>query len=99
MTTKTLQRDNGSHIRQVIPDGETGDAVYVHAGATATLIPATTAKLQFTTSHKDEIVLDTATWIDAEAGEVSVPTSMRCDRVTAIRGVSTGGELILEIVQ
>lgn len=104
-TTVTAQSPGGgrtrSHIKQVIPDGETGDPVYIYEDyCTITCIPSGTGKIQYTTGRKDEVQNNEAIWRDWNRGNITSSASdIPEGPVTAIRGVSVSGQVVVEVLQ
>lgn len=89
-------------IEHSIPSGETGPWILLVPGTpcTVSLHPGTSGKLQFTTSRKELIDADTARAIDWSRGTVtSAVADIPEGPVTAVRGVSVSGTLVLELVQ
>jgi len=96
----------GFHYTETIADGTTGDDVRIPpigqegGRITCTLIAgANTGKFQFTTSSDAAVTAGTATWQDwAETTNTGTVSDALSAPVTGIRGVSTSGEIKIEIV-
>lgn len=106
-TTVTTNQSPGggqsrSQTKQVIPTGETGDPVYIYNSrhCSVTVIPSGSALLQYTTSRMDEVTNNQATWITWSRGTVTGNvTDIPEGPVTAIRGVSITGQVVIEVLQ
>lgn len=87
---------------QTIPNGETGDIVWIQErSASVALNPKTgSAKLQYTLSRPSVVEANAALWFDWGYGTVSAPASdVIAYPVTAVRAISISGEVGLEVVQ
>jgi hypothetical protein len=105
LTKRDDYRENGWTYTETITDGETGDTVRIppmppNSKITCTIIAgANTGKFQSTTSPDADIIADTATWVDWPAGvKTGTYEDALISPVTAIRGVSVSGEIVIEIV-
>lgn len=104
-TTVTSQSAGGgmsrSHTKQVIPTGETGTPVFIYGKyVTITCIPSGTGKIQFTTGRIDEVNNNEAIWRDWSRGNITSSASdIPEGPVTAIRGVSVSGQVVVEVLQ
>lgn len=88
-------------IRHTIADGATGDAIYIDPKRPTafTMIPGTSAKVQYSTSPPSMILAGTAVWNDWSLGSVTANTSSNVEGpVTGLRGVSGVGACSLEVV-
>lgn len=94
--------DRGRVYEEVIADGTTGRAIHipvVNRRITCTLIAgANTGKFETTTSLPSKVKAGTAIWVDwAEVLDSGTIRDVITAPVTAIRGVSTSGEIIIEV--
>jgi len=100
--TITIGGVSGYAYQETIADGENGESVIVQPlngkNLACTLIAgANTGKIQFTTSPIANVEAGTATWQDWDG----VTTGTGSDVLlvaTAVRGVSTSGEVTVEFV-
>ncbi len=110
-TSSTIERTvlatgKGYTHTEVIADGDTGDAVVIPPLAngkeriTCTLIAgASTGKFQVTTSSDAKVTAGTATWQDwAKGAQTGTVSDVLVGPVTGVRGVSTSGEISIEVV-
>jgi len=93
----------GYAYQETIADGDNGESVVVHptpvTGLTCTLIAGSNdGKIQFTTSPIANIEAGTATWQDWDGVTTGNGTDVLVGPVTAVRGVSTSGEVTVEFV-
>lgn len=104
---KIKQRDEffqSYEYAETIATGETGDVVIIPGlpagkNITVTLIAgANSGKIQYTTSMDSAVLAGTAVWQDWDNGVSSGSlTDVFVSVVSAIRGVSTSGEIKIEI--
>ena len=92
----------GYAYQETIASGN-GDSVIVHPlngkPLTCTLIAGSnTGKIQFTTSSEAAVIAGTATWQDWEGVTTGTGSDVLVGAVTAVRGVSTSGEVKVELV-
>lgn len=102
--TNTLDAGTFSGYGEVtVADGATGDAILLaRRVATIALHPAEggSGKIQYTTSLPSKVQNNTGRWIDWKAGVVAEATAAVVDGpVTAIRGVSVSGQLVIELIR
>jgi hypothetical protein len=104
--TYTTTLDAGSfkgYGEAIVADGATGEAIVLaRKVATIALHPAEggSGKIQYTTSLPSKVQSNNARWIDWKAGVVSESTASVVDGpVTAIRGVSVAGQLVIELIR
>ena len=91
---------------ETVGDGLTGDAVVIFPlkvgskRVTVTMINgANTGKIQFSTSSDALVSAGTATWQDWPKGAITgTDSDSLVGQVTALRGVSTSGEVKYEII-
>lgn len=96
----------GFEYTETIQSGQTGNDVHVfplgHKGGkiTCTMIAgAGSGKFQYTTSLDAQVVADTAVWKDWPKGSVTgTESDALLSQVTGLRGVSSSGEITIEIV-
>ena len=96
----------GYYYTETIANGVTGRNVKIPpmgldgSRITCTIIAGSnTGKFQFTTSSDAAVFADTATWIDWPLGAVTGSQyDVLTSQVTGLRGVSTSGEIKIEIV-
>ena len=96
----------GYYYTETIADSATGANVKIPpmgldgSRITCTIIAGSnTGKFQFTTSSDAAVQADTATWIDWAKGAVTgTDYDVLTSQVTGLRGVSTSGEIKIEIV-
>lgn len=96
----------GFEYTETIADGANGDTVLLPGipgdkKITCTIIAgANTGKFQFTTSSDAAVLAGTCTWIDWPKGAVTgTDYDLLEGPVSAVRGVSTSGEITIEIVR
>jgi hypothetical protein len=93
----------GYAYQEVIADGDNGETVVVNPiygkPLTCTLIAGSNdGKIQFTTSPLANIIAGTETWQDWDGVTTGTGTDVLVGSVTAVRGVSTDGEVTVEFV-
>ena len=94
----------GFEYSETIADGANGNTVLIpglsgHEAISCTLIAgANTGKIQFTTSPEASITAGTETWQDWDGVTTGTGTDVLIAPVTAIRGVSTSGEVKVEFL-
>lgn len=96
----------GYAYSETIADGANGDTILIPSEAvlkskiTCRLIGGTnTGKFQFTTSPDDDVLAGTETWSDWPIGLVTgTDWDVLEGPVTGLRGVSSSGEITIEIV-
>ncbi len=104
--TKRDSNTPGYFYTETIATGATGDDVRVYPmGMDGTRITcliiagAGSGKFQFTTSSDADVAAQTATWSDWPKGAVTgTDWDALTSQVTGLRGVSTSGEIVIEIV-
>jgi len=83
--------------------GETSDAILIKNTSQRTSIAihpvvSGTGKAQISVSPRDSIIAGTANWFDWAQGEVAASTlDVAVGPITAVRGVCTAGDIILEV--
>ena len=107
-TTEMIKRNfffNGYHYTETIATGATGNTVIIPPfdsgkSITCTLIAGTsTGKFQITTSSDSAVTAGTATWQDwYEGNKTGTVSDAIISPVTAVRGVSVSGAIVIEIV-
>lgn len=95
---------NGFEYTETIADGANGNTIIIPPGAcdlTCRIIAgANTGKFQFTTSLDATVLNGTCTWSDWPKGAVTgTDYDVLEGPVTGIRGVSSSGEITIEIVR
>jgi len=102
---KRNSKQTAWHYEETIATTETGAAVIIPASpqvkrVTCTLIAAAnTGKFQVSTSSNSKIMAETAVWQDwANTTDTGTTTAVAIGPITAIRGVSTSGEISIEVV-
>jgi hypothetical protein len=103
MAIVNISGTKGHSYQETIATGTNGDSVIVHPlngkPLTCTLIAgAGTGKIQFTTSSEAAVIAGTATWQDWEGVTTGTGSDVLIGAVTAVRGVSTSGEVKIELV-
>lgn len=96
----------GYEYHEIVSDGATGLSVIIPPlgsewkKATCTLTAsANTGKFQYTTSSDAEVLTDAATWIDWPNGDTTGDYSAAViSPITALRGVSVSGDIVIDIV-
>jgi len=105
MTTRTPDNQNPSHYTETIADGENGETIRIvmesGAAVSCTIIAgANTGKIQYTTSSDAAITAGSETWQDWPNGDTTGTYSdALLAPVTALRGVSVSGEIVIEFTQ
>lgn len=105
--TKRESWQQGYEYSETIADGATGDTVLIppfggkKSAITCRIIAGSnTGKFQFTTSSDSAVAAGTATWTDWPKGAVTGTDYDVLDGpVTGLRGVSSSGEITIEIVR
>jgi len=90
---------------ETINSGTTGNYIILPDGAgkmqvweVALILSAgQSGKVQYTISQKSSIVAGAANWFDWGAGTVTVSTNTALENVTGIRGISSSGNIKIEV--
>lgn len=92
---KLLKRSRYRYAETVL-SGNNGESLLLPPGegdATITVVPTTSAKIQFTQSSMQDVEDDIAVWIDWSEGDVTTTTvKVMSNSVTAIRLVAVSGD-------
>lgn len=104
LTKRTI--GNGYAYSETIADGENGNTIIIpprenkEDKITCRIIAgANTGKFQFTTSTDSAVLAGTETWTDWPKGDVTgTDYDILNGPVTGLRGVSSSGEITIEIV-
>ena len=104
--TKRKSAALGYEYTETIADGQDGDTIRISPlGPGQTRITcriiggANTGKFQFTTSPVADVLDGSAVWSDWAKGDITgTDWDVLLSQVTALRGVSVSGEVVVEVV-
>ena len=96
------QYTNKNRLDLTIEADTVSDPLHIPEGAsniTFTLLPGTSADLEYTTSSKDKIVANTAIWIEWTAGSVTIATRAEYSgTMSGVRASAVTTGAILEVM-